>query len=347
MRRAQGTVGRWGRAGTALGALALTALAAVTPAGAAPTAGAPAPASPSPGCRATAVTPGEATVPISAGGRTGTYVRQVPTTYHPPTPMPVVFDFHGYAEPASLQVTLSALGDYGQQHGFITVTPAVTEPVPLWESTVGSPDLAFFGGLLDTVEQTLCVDQHRIFVTGYSNGAFMSSAIACQYAGRVAAVAPVAGIQALAHCHPSRPVPVVAFHGTADPFVHFDGSPSKAAADLPAPDGSRHTLGQSGPSSVRQPGPTVPAEAASWARRNRCGPTPVHVRVAVDVTLVRYRCPDHADVELYVVSGGGHAWPGSEGSKAIASVVGRTTFSVSADAVMWKFFTEHPLTARD
>jgi len=320
-----------------------------SPAGAAGSSGASGVrAAPSAGCRAgTPVAAGQVTLPISAGGRTGTYVQQVPTSYHPPTPMPVVFDFHGYAEPASLQVTLSGLGDYGEDQGFITITPAVTEPVPLWESTVGSPDLAFFGGLLDTVEQNLCVDQHRIFVTGYSNGAFMSSAIACQYAGRVAAVAPVAGIQALGDCHPSRPVPVVAFHGTADPFVHFDGTPSKAAADLPAPNGKGGTLGQAGGTGVRKRGPSIPEQAARWARRNGCGTTPNHERVAADVTLERFKCPDHADVELYVVAGGGHAWPGSEGSKAIASVVGRTTFSISADAVMWRFFVAHPLTARD
>jgi len=52
-------------------------------------------------------------------------------------------------------------------------------------------------------------------------------------------------------------------------------------------------------------------------------------------------------VELYVAAGGGHAWPGSRGSKPIAAVVGRTTFSISADAVMWRFFVAQPLTARD
>jgi len=334
---------------TALVATSALALAPAVGAGAANAGGGvSSPVSPSAGCRAPSlVAAGQVTLPITAGGRTGTYVQQVPTSYRPPTPMPVVFDFHGYAEPASLQVTLSGLGDYGQSHGFITITPAVTEPVPLWESTVGSPDLAFFGGLLDTVEQTLCVDQHRIFVTGYSNGAFMSSAIACQYAGRVAAVAPVAGIQALADCHPARPVPVVAFHGTADPFVHFNGTPSQAAANLPAPDGSKRTLAQSAGSGVRKAGPTIPEQAARWARRNGCGTAPSRHAVAGDVTVERFSCPGHADVELYVVKGGGHAWPGSEGSRAIAAVVGRTTFSISADAVMWRFFTAHPLTAHD
>ncbi len=303
----------------------------------------------SPGCHAATppVQPGEQTLPLTVAGRAGSYVEQVPPAYDGRHPLPVVFDFHGYSEPASLQVTLSALGTLGDREGFITVTPQVTEPVPLWESTVGSQDMAFVDGLFHTVERTLCVDQRRLYATGYSNGAFMSSAIACQFAGVVAAVAPVAGIQDISHCHPSRPVPVVAFHGTADPYVHFNGSPSKTAADLPAPTGSGKTLGQSPDRYLLAPAPSIPQDAADWAHRNGCGPTPARRTVARGVTLVRYPCPDGADVELYVVKGGGHAWPGSRESAEIRSVIGYTTFAVTADAVMWRFFRAHPMTARD
>ncbi len=304
--------------------------------------------SPSAGCHAepAAVAGTQTTTDLTAAGRSGFYITQVPTTYAPPTPMPVVFDFHGYSEPASLQVPLSGLGTLGQAHGFITVTPGINEPVPLWLSTVGSADLAWFGGpggLLDTVERTLCVDQRRIFVTGYSNGAFMTSAVACQFAGRIAAVAPVAGISDLPHCHPTRPVPVVAFHGTADPFVHFNGTPSKAAADLPNPTGGKGTLGQSHRSGVLQKSPTIPQDTAAWAKRNGCAAKPTDRPAASGVTLVRYSCPHRADVELYVIAGGGHAWPGSTISKSIAKVVGFTTFAINADDIMWAFFAAHPL----
>ena len=43
------------------------------------------------------------------------------------------------------------------------------------------------------------------------------------------------------------------------------------------------------------------------------------------------------------MTGGGHSWPGSEFSQAVASVVGPTTMSISADELMWKFFQAHPL----
>jgi polyhydroxybutyrate depolymerase len=259
---------------------------------------------------------------------------------------------------------MSGLSAFGDEHGFITLTPQGRGRVPLWDTTLGGQDLAFVGDLLDEAEHTLCLDTNRIYVTGLSNGAFMTSAVACQYADRVAAVAPVAGIRDIDGCDPSRPVPVVAFHGTADQFLSFEGGPGPAVANLPAPDGSDRSVadvqaesqGQSGgePGGGRSvtgadpaPGdPSVPEIVAHWADRNGCDAEPRAEDVADDVRLDSYSCPPGADVELYRIIDGGHTWPGSDFSASIESVVGKTTMSISADEVMWEFFQEHPLTDR-
>lgn len=302
-------------------------------------------ARPSGGCALrTLVPPGTSNVLLAAGGDNGAYVREVPPSYAGRAPMPVVIDLHGYAEPATLQVLLTQLGRYGETHGFITVTPQVVGPVPGWLPTLGSKDLAFFGGLVRSLDATLCVDRNRIFVTGYSDGAFMASAIACQFAGQIAAVAPIAGIDDPMGCHPSRPVPVVAFNGTADSFVPYAGGLGPSSLKLPAPDGSKRTIGQLVPAgSSLLTGPSVPVVTARWAKRNGCAPAPKVRTVARDVTLIDYRCPDQADVELYRINGGGHAWPGSVFSKGIQSIVGKVTFSISANQIMWDFFRAHPL----
>jgi polyhydroxybutyrate depolymerase len=311
------------------------------------TAGATSPVAsrPSSGCALAApVPPGTTDNLLAAGGDQGAYVREVPRSYNGKTPMPVIFDLHGYAEPATLQASLTALGTYGESHGFITITPQVAGPVPSWVTTLGSKDLAFFGGLLRTVDSTLCVDRNRTYVTGYSNGAMMASSIACQYAGQIAAVAPVAGIEDPAECHPSRPVPVVTFHGTADQFVSYNGGLGPAALNLPASNGSKETLGQQiGSGAAETSGPSVPQRTATWAHRNGCRSKPTQRAVASDVTLISYTCPSGNDVELYRIKGGGHAWPGSVASKAITSVIGRVTFSISADQIIWTFFQAHPL----
>ena len=228
-------------------------------------------ARPSPGCAPATTTPDQPDVPFSADGDNGAYTLEAPAATGP---LPVIFDLHAYEEPGQLQVTLSGLGQYGQAHGFMAVTPWITgRPVPLWHSVPGSHDLAWFGDLLSHVEATTCVDENRVFVTGYSNGAFMTSLIACRYSSRVAAVAPVAGIQADPPCKTARPVPVVAFHGTADPLVHYNGTPSKAAADLPGADGTGRITAreatQFGTRGIFAKGPSIPGEAAAWGQAQR------------------------------------------------------------------------------
>jgi polyhydroxybutyrate depolymerase len=271
------------------------------------------------------------------------YFRHVPPAYDGTKPLPLVLDLHGYLEGAVAHEVHSSLGAFGDQHGFVTITPQGLGAVPRWETSVGSKDVAFIGDLLDQVEQTVCIDEARVFVTGLSNGAMMTSVIACALAGRVAAVAPVAGVTDVKGCKPARPVPVVAFHGTADPFVAYDGGLGPAVANLPAPDGSGKTLGELG-ALDRPKGPSIPDVMRAWAHRNHCDGEAAETKIAADVTKVAFACPAGADVELYRVEGGGHSWPGSAFSKQIKNVVGPTTDSISANAVMWDFFRTHPLT---
>ena len=65
--------------------------------------------------------------------------------------------------------------------------------------------------------------------------------------------------------------------------------------------------------------------------------------MARSVTLIEYSCPHNATVELYRITGGGHAWPGSVASKGIQSVIGKVTFAISANQIIWRFFRAHPL----
>ena len=236
-------------------------------------------ASPSAGCGATSISTGTTTQPFTGNGLAGTYFTQVPSTAVAQRPLPLVVDLHGYSEPMPVHVIQSGLASFGETAGFITVAPTVDRPVPLWHPTVGSDDSAFLSALLDHLETTLCLDTNRIFFAGLSHGAFMTSIVACDLSDRVAAVAPVAGIQAPADCDPHRPVPVVAFHGTADPFVPYEGGLGESVASLPTPDGSG-TLGplvtgtvppEDDPSNQSKP---VLERTAIWAARNGCGPTP-------------------------------------------------------------------------
>ena len=304
------------------------------------------PASPSAGCaQAAPARPGTTLQLLKAGGEAGGYVRELPSSYNGRVPMPVVVDLHGYDVSAADQVRLTQLGYYGNRDGFITITPQVASSVPMWQDGFKSKDVAFVGGVLSNLDSTLCVDRNRVFITGYSNGAILASVIACVDASQVAAIAPVAGIVNPAHCRPSRPVPVVAFHGTADQFVSYNGGLGPDASKLPLPQGVTETLsqllGSNTPSS--NGGPSIPTITAAWAKRDGCARKASSHSVASGVTLISYSCPGGNAVELYRVTGGGHTWPGSILGAKSSKALGYTTLAVSADKIMWSFFTAHPL----
>jgi polyhydroxybutyrate depolymerase len=303
---------------------------------------------PSDGCGSSTVGAGQEKVTIASGGRERWYVRHVPPAHDGAAPVPVVVDLHGYSEGAEVHALVSGLGPYGDEQGFVTLTPhgQGQGPVPLWDTTPGGPDQVFLEAMLDDVEAQLCVDTARVFVTGLSNGAMMTSMLACELADRFAAAAPVAGVTEVAGCNADRPVPVVAFHGTDDGFLAYEGGFGPQVASLPSPDG-RGTLGDAADQaggSAEPTGPSVPDVVAGWAERNGCDDTaPDEEVVADDVTLLAFACPAGAEAELYRVEGGGHSWPGSEFLANAVSVVGHTTMSISADEVMWEFFEQHPL----
>jgi polyhydroxybutyrate depolymerase len=301
------------------------------------------PAVPSSGCTgSTTIAAGETTAPFSAAGVDGTVIRHVPPAHDGKTPVPLVLDLHGYQSPASIEALLSALGPFGDQHGFVTLTPETVAPVPQWDTSLGSADLKWLSALLDDAEKTLCVDTARVFTTGLSNGAMMTSSVACAMSDRIAAVAPVAGIQLADGCAATRPVPVITFHGTADGFVAYDGGLGKDALNLPAPDGSGKKLSDLGVTTGG--GPSVPDLVAGWAKRNGCADTaPTTQNLAPDVDVISFDCAADADVELVRVTGGGHTWPGSAFAKNIESNVGHTTDTISANEKLWAFFEAHPL----
>lgn len=302
------------------------------------------PAAPSPGCAAAPAAPGTTVEHFAASGRSGTYIQDVPPAAA--GPRPVVLDLHGYIEPAAIAHASTGFGDYGATHGFITVTPQLDEPgLPRWNFQPGSADIDWIGRLIDHLGSTLCTDTRRIFVTGLSMGAFTTSSVACHLSDRIAAIAPVAGVQDFAWCNTSRPVPVIAFHGTADPIVAYTGGTGPNARLLPSPDGTGSAVGtqHDGPT-VNGPGPAgVPDSVAGWARRNGCEPVPGRVQVAPDVVRESYPCPAGADVELYSVQGGGHVWPGSTGFPFPEPFVGTNTNSINATQLIWDFFAAHPL----
>lgn len=280
---------------------------------------------------------------LEVGGVERWYLLTTPGAHDGETPLPLVLDFHGLAEGAEIHAGMTQYSALAAEEGFVVAFPHGTGEPVRWDVRVdpANADLAYTGALLDALGADLCLDTSRVYATGLSNGAMMTSAVACALGDRVAAVAPIAGVMDPAGCAPPRPVPVLALHGTADPILGFNGG----VGTIPGLLGD-----ESAPTTTAPPvdldGEGYPAAVAGWAERNGCQPEPTDedLEGTTDRIVHRtYDCPDGADTEFYVVEGGGHSWPGSEFSRSIVDTVGHTTFDVDASRLGWEFFQRFSL----
>ena len=278
------------------------------------------------------------------------YLLDVPSSNTAGHPQPLVLDLHGYLEGATLHAGVSGFSALGQFAGFVTVTPQGQGDPVHWDTTLTSPDITYVDELLDHVEQVACIDRNREYVTGFSNGAFLTSVLACTDSDRFAAVAPVSGMRDVPGCQPTRPVPIITFHGTKDTFVVYEGGVGEGAKKLPAVDSksSGKTMGDEDQQSATDilPGDiddTVPEILQAWSKRNGCEGKITERKVSADADLLQEQCPSGQEAELYRVTGGGHAWPGSVVGAGLDGVTGHTTTSIDATKLIWAFFQAHPL----
>ncbi|MCC5952937.1 MAG: prolyl oligopeptidase family serine peptidase [Acidimicrobiia bacterium] len=301
--------------------------------------GAAAPPRPSAGCGTTevgAVRTEERTIDVDGTERW--YLLTTPEEHDGTTPLPVVISFHGLMEGAIIHAEQSGFDELATEEGFVAVFPNGTGEPLRWNIADGeNPDLDFVDALVAEVGEELCVDEGRRYASGLSNGAMMTSLVACARPGLVAAVAPVAGVTDIESCEPDRPIPLLAFHGTDDTILLFNGGVNVAAIPGLDPDAEEMELPE-----ADLDGDGYPATVAAWAANNGCDEASDVERTDEVVERV-YDCPEGADVEFVIVVGGGHSWPGSEFSERIAQIVGMTTFDADAAAEAWAFFQRFSL----
>jgi len=256
---------------------------------------------------------------LTSGGHTRRFRLVVPESAQP-GPAPLVLNLHGLVENVKLHEWYTAMDEAAGARGMIVVYPQGLGNS--WNAgpaccgrarDEGVDDVRFLRDLVREMEGELCVDRARVYATGLSNGAIMSYRLACDASDLFAAIAPVAGVEAAPKCQPKRPVPVLAFHGTSDLLVRWEGG----------------WFGLESPQ----------ASVARWSQRDRCqGPPAQTVYARGDV-----RCDAApscaADVVLCRIDGGGHTWPGAFSTYFL----GRTSSDVDASATMLDFFLDHPL----
>src|SRR3989475_5402793 len=165
-----------------------------------------------------------------SSGRKREYVLYVPRSYDRAKPTPLVISLHGAGMWGAAQKETSQWNRVADEHGFIVVYPSGEGGggPRVWHEGGGarpSRDVRFISELIDTLAAAYNIDPTRIYANGLSNGGGMSFVLSCTMSDRIAAVGLVAAAHLLPWewCTDRRPVPMIAFHGTADPEVPYSG----------------------------------------------------------------------------------------------------------------------------
>lgn len=266
--------------------------------------------------------PGDSRESLEVEGRLRTYWLHLPPAFDGTTPLPLVIVLHGGGGNGVRAAEMSNMSATADAASFVAVYPDGTgqssEVLLTWNS--GNccgyaldhqvDDVAFIRTLIDDLSARLPIDDRRVYATGMSNGGMMTYRLGCELADRIAAIAPVAGALNVESCSPAEPMSVIAFHGTADQHVLYEGGAPIVQVD---------------------PHPRVDTSVAEsvgfWVEYDGCGPVPTREQTGSLIHDTYGDCVEGLGVEVYTIVGGGHAWPSG---------------GFSATDVMWEFFATHP-----
>jgi len=171
---------------------------------------------------------------ITVDGRKRTYELHLPHPYDSSRPAPLVLVLHGRLGDGHGTAGLTHFDKVSDAHGFLVVYPDGLQRS--WadgrgftsSDKNGIDDGTFMSALIDKLSSDNKIDAKRVYVTGISNGGFMSQRLGCELSSKIAAVGTVAATlsqNTAASCRPARPVSVAFLQGTKDPLVPIQGGP--------------------------------------------------------------------------------------------------------------------------
>jgi polyhydroxybutyrate depolymerase len=224
------------------------------------------------------------------------YLVHLPPSYDGTKRTPLLVNWHAYRSNAFQQQFYTGTDTVADEQGFIVVYP--DSPDRSWAAGTcctnfdgGMPnrdDIGFARALVTAVSKAACIDSKRVYATGMSNGGFMAHRVACEAADIFAAVAPVAANNGVANCQPSRPVPIMHFHGTADTTIGYEAT------------------------ELSGEGVGVVEMMRRWGTRNGCTKGPDTTFQMGTVTCQTWsECNAGALVTLCTAEGAEHCWPGA------------------------------------
>lgn len=290
------------------------------------------------------------------------YLVYVPKKYDAQRPLPVVLNFHGGGGNADGVEPMTHMNATADAHDFIVVYPEATGTKLLgtligsWNTGVDArfahvDDVGFISAVIDAVKNDLSIDDARIYATGISNGAQMAYRLACERPELITAIAPVGSQSVAEACALARPVPVIHFHGTKDPCAVYDGGMCGGCIA----DYFKELIGMT-IEPVRYQCESVPDAFQKVIAKNGIhNKIPVIMYAHNNATCLAYGQGEAGESVLCIIKGMGHTWPGGGYGKpcedgddtkkcmAYKNVVGALSNDISANEMMWEFFSKFSL----
>jgi polyhydroxybutyrate depolymerase len=247
-------------------------------------------------------------------GEYRTFIVHEPTGYSPSNQYPLVLSLHGLSSSATFQQNYTQFDDVADSLGFIVVYPNGTSNS--W-TTIGNSDVDFLSSLVDSI-RTEYSTNNCLFVTGFSQGGFMTYKFANNTPHAITAIAVGSGNMsfALQNASSSAPqIPIMHFHGTEDNIVSYDGTVLISPIDR-----------------------TI----QWWVNHNKCNTNPVFSNIKNSnltdgSTIEKYYYgggSNGSDVTFYKVINGGHTWSGATPIPAFGS----TNQDINQSIIIGDFF---------
>lgn len=260
------------------------------------------------------------------GGLLREYIVYIPSIYDGSSPVPLMFNFHGYTMTANGQMTWGGdMRHVADDAGFILVYPQGSLfwgethwNVGSWTAGSTADDLGFTEAMIDALASNYNIDLDRVYSCGYSNGGYFSFELACQLSGRIAAIGSVAGTmstETYKACNPIHPTPVVTIHGYGDLSVSYHGGKPANSESMAVVNSYWANYNNTDSVAIVSSLPDINTEDGST------------------VELSEYINGDSGtSVQHYKVINGRHDWPGAWGN-----------LDIDAGAVIWEFVSQYDI----
>jgi polyhydroxybutyrate depolymerase len=233
------------------------------------------------------------------------------------TAMGLVLSLHGSRSSADRQARLSGLAGLAETAGAVVVFPEAGLRLGTGYQWDLDADLEFLAKLVAELAERYQPPQGRAAMTGMSGGARMSCRYAAAAADTVSMVGAVGGVRAPVE-RPTRPVPVLAFHGSADRINPYAGSGAGRWVE------------------------SVPDAVRAWGEANGHPGPPTVVQKSPTLTCTTYGEPGgQGEVTLWTSKGAGHTWPGGRMGLLLRAFLGRSSKEIDASREIWLFERAH------